>query len=47
MTVTPFSEQDSSLVGVFARADALLMRPAGAAPAQVGDLATVLPLARA
>ena len=47
VTVTPFSDQDSSLVRVFARADALLMRPPGAAPAQVGDLAVVLPLARA
>jgi len=47
VTVTPFSDQDSSLVGVFARADALLMRPAGSPPAQAGDLTTVLPLARA
>lgn len=45
--VTPFPDQDSSLVGVFARADALVMRPAGAPPAQAGDLVTTLPLARA
>lgn len=45
--VSPFPDQDSSLAGVFARADALVMRPAGAAPAQAGDLATTLPLARA
>ncbi|KSB91543.1 molybdenum cofactor biosynthesis protein MoeA [Caulobacter vibrioides] len=47
VTVTPFPDQDSSLVGVFARADALVMRPAGAAPAQAGDLVVTLPLARA
>lgn len=47
VTVAPFPDQDSSLVGVFARADALVMRPAGAAPAQVGDLIVTLPLARA
>ena len=42
----PFREQDSSLVGVFARADALIRRPKGAAPAEVGDLAEVAPLDR-
>ncbi|MEH0198039.1 gephyrin-like molybdotransferase Glp [Caulobacter sp. CCNWLY153] len=47
VTVTPFPDQDSSLVGVFARADALVMRPAGAPPAAAGDLVTTLPLARA
>ncbi|MDG2531539.1 molybdopterin molybdotransferase MoeA [Caulobacter endophyticus] len=47
VTVAPFPDQDSSLVGVFARADALVMRPAGAPPAQAGDLIATLPLARA
>ena len=47
VTVAPFPDQDSSLVGVFARADALVMRPAGAPPAAAGDLVTTLPLARA
>ena len=47
VTVTPFPDQDSSLVGVFARADALVMRPAGAPPAHAGDLVVTLPLARA
>ncbi len=47
ITVTPFPDQDSSLVGVFARADALVMRPAGAPPAAAGELVTTLPLARA
>lgn len=45
--VTPFSDQDSSLVGVFARADALVMRPAGADAAVAGELIVTLPLARA
>ncbi|MBI1682602.1 molybdopterin molybdotransferase MoeA [Caulobacter hibisci] len=44
--VTPFPDQDSSLVGVFAQADALVMRPAGAPAADAGDLVTALPLAR-
>ncbi len=47
LVVTPFPDQDSSLVGVFARADALLRRPAGASTAAAGDLVTILPLARA
>jgi molybdopterin molybdotransferase len=44
--VTPFSDQDSSLVSVFAAADALLRRPAGAGPAAVGDVVEVLRLER-
>jgi molybdopterin molybdotransferase len=44
--VTPFADQDSSLVGVFSRADCLIMRPAGAAAAGVGDVVELLPLAR-
>jgi molybdopterin molybdotransferase len=44
---TPFADQDSSLVTVFASADALLRRPAGAVAAAPGDPVDVLPLARA
>lgn len=44
--VHPLSDQDSSLVSVFADADALLRRPAGAGPAAVGDLADILRLDR-
>ena len=44
---TPFADQDSSLVTVFASADALLRRPAGAPAAAPGDPVDVLPLARA
>jgi molybdopterin molybdotransferase len=43
----PYRDQDSSLVSVFAAADALLRRPAGAASAAAGDLVEILPLARA
>jgi molybdopterin molybdotransferase len=46
LIVTPFPDQDSSLVTVFARADALLRRPAGAAPLAAGDLVETLRLAR-
>lgn len=46
LLVAPFPDQDSSLIGVFSRADALVMRPAGAPPAQAGDLVVTLPLAR-
>jgi len=42
----PFSDQDSSRVGVFAAADALLRRLPGSLPAQIGDLVEVLPLRR-
>jgi molybdopterin molybdotransferase len=44
--VTPCSDQDSSLIGVFSRADCLVLRPAGAAAADVGDVVQLLPLAR-
>lgn len=47
LVATPFADQDSSLVGIFARADALLLRPANAEAAQTGDLASILPLNRA
>jgi molybdopterin molybdotransferase len=44
--VTPFPDQDSSLIGVFSRADCLVMRPAGAPGAEIGDVVSLLPLAR-
>ena len=43
----PYRDQDSSLVTVFALADALLRRPPGAPALDAGDLVEVLPLARA
>lgn len=43
----PFRDQDSSLVGVFSLADALLKRSAGAPPAAAGDVVEALPLPRA
>ena len=46
MTVTPFPDQDSSLIGVFSRADCLVMRPAGAPAVEKGEVVSVLPLAR-
>lgn len=45
-TVTPFSDQDSSLVTVFAQADALLRRPAAALEVEAGETVNVLPLDR-
>ncbi len=44
--VAPFPQQDSSLVGVFARADALVRLPAGAPAMAAGDTVDVLPLDR-
>jgi molybdopterin molybdotransferase len=46
LTARPFSDQDSSLVSVFARADALLRRPAGADAADAGAVVEVLRLDR-
>ena len=43
----PYGDQDSSLVTVFAGADALVRRMAGAPAAHAGDLVDILPLARA
>lgn len=43
---TPFSDQDSSLVTVFAEADALLRRPAGTGAAAAGDRVDMLRLHR-
>ncbi|MDP3489932.1 MAG: molybdopterin molybdotransferase MoeA [Phenylobacterium sp.] len=45
--VHPYRDQDSSLVSVFAGADALLRRPPGAPAVEAGGLVEVLPLARA
>jgi len=46
LTALPLKDQDSSLVTVFAAADALLMRPANAPAAAAGEVATLLPLMR-
>lgn len=43
----PYRDQDSSLVSVFAAADALLRRPANAPALEAGGLVEVLPLPRA
>jgi molybdopterin molybdotransferase len=43
----PYRDQDSSLVSVFARADALVKRQAGAPAAAAGDVVEALPLPRA
>lgn len=42
-----FADQDSSLVAVYAMADALLRRPAGAPALAAGEVLEALPLARA
>jgi len=47
LVVRPYRDQDSSLVSVFAAANALLRRRGGAPAATAGDLVEVLPLARA
>ncbi|MEK7429564.1 MAG: gephyrin-like molybdotransferase Glp [Pseudomonadota bacterium] len=44
--VEPYRDQDSSLITVFAAADALLRRPGGSPALAAGDLVEVLPLAR-
>jgi molybdopterin molybdotransferase len=46
LCVSPFPDQDSSLVTVFARANALLRRPAGAGPLAEGALVETLRLDR-
>jgi molybdopterin molybdotransferase len=43
---TPFSDQDSSLITVFAETDALLRRPSGAGAAAAGDWIDLLRLPR-
>lgn len=47
VSVRPYRDQDSSLVSVFAVADGLLRRQAGAPPAAAGGVVEVLPLPRA
>ena len=47
VTVTPYRDQDSSLVSVFAASDALLRRLSGAQAASAGSVVEVLPLSRA
>jgi molybdopterin molybdotransferase len=42
LLVTPHSNQDSSLLSVFARSDALIQRLAGAGPAAVGEVVDCL-----
>jgi molybdopterin molybdotransferase len=46
VVVIPFPDQDSSLIGVFSRADCLLLRPTDAPPAAAGAVVEVLALAR-
>lgn len=46
LLVRPYTDQDSSLVSVFARADALLHRPAGAPAARTGTPVEVVRLER-
>ncbi|HTM80269.1 gephyrin-like molybdotransferase Glp [Asticcacaulis sp.] len=46
LQVTAFDDQDSSLVSVFARADALIRLPANALPQNAGSRVEVLPLDR-
>ena len=44
LTAEPFALQDSSMQKIFARADALIIRPADAPPAAAGDEVKVLVL---
>ena len=46
VVVAPFAQQDSSLVGVFSRADALLVRRAAAPAAAAGEVVDFLALER-
>ncbi|MGC1301937.1 MAG: gephyrin-like molybdotransferase Glp [Caulobacteraceae bacterium] len=46
LSVTPFLDQDSSLVSIFAASDALLRRPADSPAAQAGEVVEVLRLER-
>jgi molybdopterin molybdotransferase len=43
-TITPFDRQDSSLLSILTKADALLIRPIGDGPRAVGDIVEYLPL---
>ncbi len=42
---TPFAKQDSSMLGLLARADALVIRAAHAPPAQAGEIVDIIRLA--
>ncbi len=42
--ITPFDRQDSSLLSILSKADALLIRPIGDGPRAVGDIVEYLPL---
>lgn len=42
LEVTPFRVQDSSMLAALVRADVLLVRPAGAGPAEAGDPCSVI-----
>ena len=44
VVIVPLSRQDSSLLSIYARAEALLLRPANAAAARTGDDCLYLPL---
>jgi len=46
LIAAPFADQDSSLVTVFAEADALIRRPSGAPAAEAGAVVETLPLGR-
>ena len=46
LAAAPFTDQESSLVAVFARADALVRRPAGTPAAEAGEVVEVLRLDR-
>jgi molybdopterin molybdotransferase len=43
-TITPFDRQDSSLLSILTKADALLIRPIGDGPRMAGDTVAYLPL---
>ena len=43
-TVTPFDRQDSSMMGLFADADCLLMREIDAPAAKAGDMVKIVDL---
>ena len=46
LVATPHEVQDSSLISVLARSQALIVRPPHAQAARAGDICTILPLAR-
>lgn len=42
LTATPFDEQDSSMLALYAQADCLIVRPIGAPPAKAGDRVSII-----